>query len=114
MGRPRLHPIRRTVTAIIAAAALILAMIAPAVATQPWQKSWGDYDSHNQWHDASWWLKHHHHWVTSHHPEWTESYADTYGQIGDSDRLHVWHYGDGSFDRNSTVDELTNESPRAV
>ena len=114
MGRPRLHPIRHTVTAIIAAGALILALTAPAAAMQPWEKSWGDYDSHNQWHDASWWLKNKHHWVTVHHPEWTENYADTYGQIGDSDRLHVWHYGDGSFDRNSTVDDLTNEFPKSA
>ncbi len=112
MGRPRLHPIRRTATAILAAAALILAATAPAAAMLPWQKAWGDYDSHNQWHDASWWLKNQHHWVAVHHPEWTESYADTYGQIGDSDRFHVWHYGDGSFDRNPILDELTIESSK--
>lgn len=113
MGRPRLHPIRHTVTAIAAAGALILALTAPVAAMQPWQKAWGDYDSHNEWHDASWWLKNQHHWVTINHPEWTDNYANTYGQIGDSDRLHVWHYGDGSFDRNSIVDDLANKSPKS-
>jgi len=99
----------------MAAGAISLTMTGQAAAMGPWQKSWGDYDSHNQWHDASWWLQNRHHWVTMYHPEWTEHYAETRGQIGDSDRLHVWHYGDGSFDRNSTgltIDQLTNESPK--
>jgi hypothetical protein len=115
VGRPRLNPIRNTLTAIMAAGAISLTMTGQAAAMGPWQKSWGAYDSHNQWHDASWWLQNRHHWVTVHHPEWTEHYAETRGQIGDSDRLHVWHYGDGSFDRNSTgltIDQLTNESPK--
>jgi hypothetical protein len=114
MGRPRFHSIHRSVTAMMAAAALIFAMTGQAAAMRPWQKAWGDYDSHNQWHDAGWWLKHRHHWVTVNHPEWTDSYADTYGQIGDSDRLHAWHYGDGSFDRDSTVDDTPNESPKST
>ena len=42
-----------------------------------------------------------HAWVTSHHPEWTDNYAATKGQIGDSDRLHQWHYGDGELDRSN-------------
>jgi len=114
MGRPRLYPIRHAMTALGVTGALILALTAPVAAIQPWQQAWGDYDSHNQWHDASWWLKNRHHWVTVNHPEWTDNYADTYGQIGDSDRLHVWHYGDGSFDRNSAVDDLENESPKST
>jgi hypothetical protein len=94
MGRPRFHPIRTTLTAIIVAGAMILT-IAASVSATPWQKSWGDYDGHDQWHDASWWLQNRHNWVTVHHPEWTENYADTFGRIGDYDRRHMWHYGDG-------------------
>ena len=114
MGRPRLHPNSHSVTAIIVAGTLILAMAGPVAAMRSWQTSWGDYDSHNQWHDARWWLKNRHHWVIAHHPEWTDNYADTFGQIGDSDRFHVWHYGDGSFDRNSTVDELETSQPKST
>jgi hypothetical protein len=114
MGRPRLHPISQSVAVIIAAASLLLAITGPAAAMKPWQKSWGDYDSQNQWHDASWWLKNKHHWVTIHHPEWTDNYADTFGQIKDTDRFHVWHYGDGSFDRNSTVNELVTTPPKST
>jgi hypothetical protein len=114
MGRPRLRPIQHTVTAIIATGTLIVATAGPAAAMRPWQKSWGDYDSHHQWHDTGWWLKNHHHWVIAHHPEWTDNYSDTFGQIGDSDRFHVWHYGDGSFDRNSTVDELETSTPKST
>jgi hypothetical protein len=94
---------------------MTLTIAAPAAAT-PWQKAWGDYDSHLQWHDAGWWLQNRHAWVTTHHPEWTESYAEFPGQIGDYDRLHVWHYGDGGLDRQSaelTNHELTNESRKA-
>ncbi len=112
MGRPRFHPLRNILTAIAVAGAMILTIAAPAVAT-PWQKSWGDYDSHNRWHDADWWLQNRHHWVTTHHPEWTENYAETIGQIGDYDRLHVWHYGDGGFDRLTArlaTDELADGS----
>jgi hypothetical protein len=114
MGRPRLDRIRHILAAVVAAGALTLAMKSPAAAMAPWQKAWGDYDSHNQWHDANWWLKNRHHWVTVHHPEWTDNYAATYGRIGDSDRLHVWHYGDGSFDRDSTVDEIMKESSKSA
>jgi hypothetical protein len=98
MGRPRFHPIRNTMAAIAVAGAMFLTFAAPAAAT-PWQKSWGDYDSQQQWHDASWWLKNRHDWVTLNHPEWTENYAKTRGQIGDSDRFHGRHYGDGGTDR---------------
>ena len=101
MGRPRFRPVRNTLAAIVATGAMILMVAAPAAAT-PWQKAWGDYDSHQQWHDANWWLQNRHDWVIVHHPEWTDNYASTRGQIGDSDRLHVWHYGDGGFDRGST------------
>ncbi len=111
MGRPRLHPIRNTLAAIVAAGAMILTITGQAAAMGPWQTSWGDYDSHDQWHDASWWLHNRHDWVLVHHPEWTESYASTRGQIGDSDRLHVWHYGDGGFDRSSTG--LTTQAPKS-
>jgi len=114
MGRPRFHPIRRVATAIVATATLMLSMTAPAAAMLPWQKASGDYDRYTQWHDASWWLKNRRHWVTVQHPKWTESYADISGQVGDPDRFHVWHYGDGSFDCNSTIDELTIESPKPV
>jgi hypothetical protein len=98
MGRPRLHPIRNTLAAITIVGAMLLTFAAPALAT-PWQKSWGDYDSQQQWHDASWWLHNQHDWVVSHHPEWTENYAATRGQIGDNDRFHGRHYGDGGSDR---------------
>jgi hypothetical protein len=120
MGRPRLHPILNTLAAIMAAGAIIVttavSMAGSAAAMEPWQKSWGDYDRQNQWHDASWWLENRHHWVTVHHPEWTENYADIFGQIGDSDGRHVWHYGDGGFDRHSngsTADELINAPAKA-
>ncbi|MGO9453787.1 MAG: hypothetical protein ACLQDV_22450 [Candidatus Binataceae bacterium] len=102
MGRPRLHPRRNTLAAIVTAAAMILTVTGRAAAMGPWQTSWGDYDSHDQWHDASWWLHNRHDWVIVHHPEWTDNYASTRGQIGDSDRFHEWHYGDGGFDRSST------------
>jgi len=98
MGRPRLHPIRNTLAAITIVGAMLLTFAAPASAT-PWQKSWGDYDSQQQWHDASWWLHNQHDWVISHHPEWTENYTATRGQIGDCDRFHGRHYGDGGSDR---------------
>ena len=102
MGRPRFQSIRNTLTAIMVVGVMILTIAAPAAAT-PWQKSWGDYDRYQQWHDANWWLQNRHDWVTSHHPEWTENYAGTRGQIGDSDQFHVWHYGDGGFDRHSNA-----------
>ena len=98
MGRPRLHPIRNTLAAISVAGAMLLTVAAPASAA-PWQKAWGDYDTNQQWHNASWWLKNRHDWVTLNHPEWTENYAKTRGQIGDSDRFHGRHYGDGGSDR---------------
>jgi hypothetical protein len=99
MARARLHSIRSSLTAVVAAAAIVLTMAGPVGATEPWQKSWGDYDASDQWHNASWWLQSQHDWVASHHPEWTESYAAIVGRIGDYDRLHVWHYGDGALDR---------------
>jgi hypothetical protein len=99
MARARLHSIRNTLTAIVASAAIVLTMAVPAGATEPWQKSWGDYDSSDQWHNASWWLQNQHDWVAIHHPEWTESYAGIFGRIGDYDRLHVCHFGDGALDR---------------
>jgi hypothetical protein len=104
MGRPRFHPVRNTLAAIVivAAGAMLLTTTGRVAAAEPWQTSWGDYDNHNQWHDANWWLDNQHNWVTVHHPEWTENYASTHGQIGDSDRLHVRHYGDGSLDRQSS------------
>jgi hypothetical protein len=98
MGRPRFRSIRNTITAITAIGALIVALAVPASA-RPWQQAWGDYDANQQWHDASWWLQNQHDWVTSHHPEWTENYASTRGQIGDADRFHGRHYGDGGADR---------------
>ncbi len=98
MGRPRFHPFRNTLAAITVAGAILLTFAAPAAAT-PWQKSWGDYDNQQQWHDASWWLQNRHDLVVSNHPEWTENYASTRGQIGDCDRFHARHYGDGGSDR---------------
>jgi len=114
MGRPRIYSVRHNRIAIIMCGVLILATAGQAAAMRPWQEAWGDYDSHSQWHDAGWWLKNRHHWVTVNHPEWTDNYANTYGQIGDSDRRHVWHYGDGSFDRESTIDERLGESPKTT
>ena len=102
MGRPRFHPIRNALAAITVAGAMFLTLAAPAAAT-PWQKSWGDYDNQQQWHDASWWLQNRHDWVVSHHPEWTENYAATRGQIGDCDRFHGRHYGDGGSDRRNAA-----------
>lgn len=114
MGRPRFHSVRHFVTAMLAAGTLVLAMTTSAAALRPWQNAWGSYDRNNQWHDAGWWLKNRPHWVIVHHPEWMDNYADTYGRIGDSDRLHAWHYGDGSFDRESTIDERPGESPKSA
>jgi hypothetical protein len=116
MGRPRFRPIRNTLAALAVAGATILTVVAPAAAG-PWQKAWGDYDRHQQWHDASWWITNQHDWVIVHHPEWTENYAGTHGRIGDSDRLHVWHYGDGGFDRRSNavpISAARNESRTAL
>jgi hypothetical protein len=98
MGRPRFHLFKNSAAAIAVAGAMLLTFAAPCAAS-PWQKSWGDYDKQQKWHDASWWLQHQHGWVISHHPEWTENYASTRGQIGDSDRFHGRHYGDGGTDR---------------
>lgn len=98
MGRPRFRPVRNILAAIAVTGAMSFIAAAPAAATS-WQKAWGDYDNAQQWHDASWWLQNQHEWVVSHHPEWTESYARTVGQIGDSDRFHGRHYGDGGTDR---------------
>src|ERR1700675_3786267 len=114
MGRPRFHPIRNTLAAITVAGAMLLTFAAPAAAT-PWQKSWGDYDNQQQWHDASWWLQNRHDWVISHHPEWTENYAATRGQIGDSDRFHGRHYGDGGADRSeaAALEAAKNERLKA-
>jgi hypothetical protein len=100
MGRPRFHPIRNSLAALTVAGAMVLTFAAPCAATS-WQKSWGDYDQQQQWHDANWWLQNQHEWVISHHPEWTENYAATRGQIGDSDRFHGRHYGDGESDRST-------------
>jgi len=91
---------------------MILTLAAPAAAT-PWQKAWGDYDSHQQWHDANCGLQSGHDWVIVHHPESTENYGKTRDPIGDSDRLNVWHYGDGGFDRRSNavpISAATNEA----
>ena len=102
MGRPRLHPIRTTLAALTVAGAMLLTVVAPAAAA-PWQKAWGDYDTNQQWHNASWWLHNQHDWVIANHPEWTENYAGTRGQIGDSDRFHGRHYGDGGTDRSEAA-----------
>jgi hypothetical protein len=115
MGRPRFRSIRNTLTAITAVGAMILTLAAPAFA-RPWQKAWGDYDSHQQWHDAGWWLQNQHNWVASHHPEWTDNYASTRGEIGDTDRFHAWHYGDGGFDRRANAaatEAVKNEAGKA-
>ena len=112
MGRPRFHPIRNTLAALTVAGSMLLTFAAPAAAT-PWQKSWGDYDNQQQWHDASWWLQNRHDWVTSHHPEWTENYARTRGQIGDSDRFHGRHYGDGGSDRVNAVAQQATKDEKA-
>jgi hypothetical protein len=113
MGRPRLHRIRNSLAAITVAGTMFFALAAPAAAT-PWQQAWGDYDKQQQWHDASWWLHHEHGWVLSHHPEWTETYAATRGQIGDSDRFHGRHYGDGGTDRfDAGAAEIRSEQLKA-
>ena len=107
MGRPRFHSFRNTFAALTVAGAVCLGASAPAFAT-PWQHAWGDYDSQQQWHDAGWWLQNRHDWVISHHPEWTENYAATRGQIGDSDSMHARHYGDGGYDRSVKANEKAN------
>ena len=114
MGRPRFNSFRNTFTALTVAGAVFLGASAPAFAT-PWQHAWGDYDSQQQWHDAGWWLQNRHDWVISHHPEWTENYAATRGQIGDSDRFHGRHYGDGGTDRSeaAAVQAAKNERLKA-
>jgi hypothetical protein len=114
MGRPRFRPIRNTLGAIAVAGAMFFTFAAPAAAA-PWQKAWGDYDQQQQWHNAGWWLQHQHDWVISHHPEWTENYAGTRGQIGDSDRFHGRHYGDGGTDRSeaAALEAAKNERLKA-
>jgi hypothetical protein len=115
MGRPRFRPIRNALAAITVVGAMILTIAAPAAAT-PWQKAWNDDESHQQWHDASWWTQNRHDWVITHHPESSEDYSGMRGQIGDSDRLHVWHYGAGGFDRRSNAvptSSAMNETPSA-
>ena len=114
MGRPRLHPIRTTLAALTVAGAMLLTVVAPAAAA-PWQKAWGDYDTNQQWHNASWWLQNQHRWVIANHPEWTDNYAATRGQIGDSDRFHGRHYGDSGTDRSeaAAVQAAKNERLKA-
>jgi hypothetical protein len=51
--RPRLHSLRKALSTVLFAGATILTMTGQAAATGPWQKSWGDYDCHDRWHDAS-------------------------------------------------------------
>lgn len=115
MAEPRFHPAQITLIAIVATGAFILAMTGDVAAMRPpFQKSCGDYDSHHQSHCAGWWSQNRQQVVTVYHREWTEVHAQPGGQMGDSERLHAWHYGDGSFDRNSsgpTTDELTNKAP---
>jgi len=116
MGRPRFHPTRNILTGIVAAGAMILTMIGQAAATGLWQRSWGDYGSHQQWHDADWWLQNRYDWVTVNRPGSTDNYAETRGRMGTYDRLHVWQYGDGGFDHNSTgltIEDLT-KSHRSI
>src|SRR5271156_953280 len=98
MGRPRFHSFRNTFAALTVAGAVCLAASAPAFAT-PWQHAWGDYDSHQQWHDAGWWLQNQHDLLISHQREGTETCAATRGQIGYADSRHAPHCGDGGFDR---------------
>lgn len=98
MGRPRFRPLRTTLTAIAIAGAIGFTIAAPCAAA-PWQHTWGDYDRSQLWHDANWWLINQRAWVVVNHPEWTDNYAATRGQIGDYDRFHEWHYGDGALDR---------------
>ena len=114
MGRPRLHPIRNSLAAVSVAGAILLTFASPSAAT-PWQRAWGDYDKQQQWHDASWWLQNQHEWVIANHPEWTENYAATRGQIGDSDRFHGRHYGDGGTDRvnAAALDAARNQRAKA-
>jgi hypothetical protein len=104
----------RNALAAISVAAALTFMLATPVAAAPWQKAWGDYDNAQQWHDAGWWLKNRHEWVTSHHPEWTDNYASTRGQIGDSDRFHGRHYGDGGLDRRANAVEAAKNEARKV
>jgi hypothetical protein len=107
---------RDTLTAIVTAGAIILTTAGQAAAMGPSQKSWSDYNIHNQRHNAGRSPKNRHHRAREQHPKWTDNYAETRGPIGDYDRLPVWHYGDGGFDRHSTgltTDELTNQSPKA-
>ena len=111
MGRPRLHPIRTTLAALTVAGAMLLTVVAPAAAA-PWQKAWGDYDTSQQWHSASWWLQNQHEWVIANHPEWTDNYAATRGQIGDSDRFHGRHYGDGGTDRSEAAAVQADKNDR--
>lgn len=111
MGRPRFHPIRNTLAAITITGAMLLTVAGPCAAA-PWQQAWGDYDQQQQWHDAGWWLHNQHTWVVSHHPEWTEDYAATRGQIGDSDRFHARHYGDGGTDRSVAAAAETAKNER--
>jgi hypothetical protein len=114
MGHLGRHPIRNIVAA--AAVAMILTMTGPAAAAGPSQNSRGDRDSLNQLDDAGWLMQNQRGWGAVHHPGWNENYREISGQIGDFDRMRVWHYGAGGFDRNSTgltIDELASESPKA-
>ncbi|MGB0059506.1 hypothetical protein [Candidatus Binatus sp.] len=90
----------------------MLLTVAGPCAAAPWQQAWGDFDRQQQWHDAGWWLHNQHTWVVSHHPEWTENYAATRGQIGDSDRFHARHYGDGGTDRSVAAAAETAKNER--
>jgi hypothetical protein len=68
----------------------------------------GGWDSHNQWHNRSWWETHNPNWVHQHHPEWASnyppgSYPPNANNVnyphgvpyargeGDYDAQHQWH-----------------------
>ena len=100
MGRRCLHSIR-SILAVIAGAMVLT--VAAQAAAPPWRKAWRDYDSHQQSHDANWWMQNRHDCVIGHHPERTEDYSGTRGQTGDSDQLHLWYHRDGGFDRSNAA-----------
>ncbi len=111
----RFYPFSSTLTEItIAGAALILVLVAPVAAT-PWRKSRGEYDSRQQRRDVGWPPQNLLHEVTGQDPDRLQN-QETRGRVDDDNRVQVWHYGDGGFDRKSTglaIDELTEESPKA-
>ncbi len=115
MSAPRFRPIWSNTIVLVTTGALALTIASSATGTS-WQKPLGGYYNTEDRHDIGLWPENLHHYASVHDPECTESPSKSRGGVDTDERLRVWHFGDGDFDRHSTgltFDELTNEEPKA-